>query len=170
MDTLSAAVLVVAATVAMTSGNISSTPAGEASAAGQFDFWLGNWELTSGGKPAGTNTITREYDGAVIMERFAGTGENALHGMSVSVFNPNTGRWNQTWVDNQGGYLDFEGGFDDGKMILSRRATIQGKDVVQRMVWFNITADSFDWNWERSDDGGATWNTLWPIHYERSKQ
>jgi hypothetical protein len=170
MDTISATVLVVAAAVAMTSGSISSTPAGEASAAAQFDFWLGSWELTSGGKPAGTNTITREYDGAVIMERFAGTGENALRGMSVSVFNKNTGRWNQTWVDNQGGYLDFEGGFDDGKMILSRRATIQGKDVVQRMVWFNITADSFDWNWERSDDDGATWNTLWPIHYERSKQ
>jgi hypothetical protein len=170
MNTLHATMLVVGAAMAMGTGNFPSSRAEEASPAAQFDFWLGNWELTSGGKPAGTNTITREYDGAVIMERFAGSGENALHGMSVSVFNKNTGRWNQTWVDNQGGYLDFEGGFADGKMILSRHATIQGKEVAQRMVWFNITPDSFDWNWERSDDNGATWKTLWPIHYERKAQ
>ncbi len=141
--------------------------AGDAGAASHFDFWLGEWNLTSNGKPAGTNTITREYDGAVVMERFVGSGDTRLEGMSVSVFDPRTGNWRQTWVDNQGGYLDFVGGFSDGKMILSRRTTIEGKEVHQRMVWFNITPASFDWNWERSDDGGATWQTLWPLHYER---
>lgn len=104
------------------------------------------------------------------MERFRGTGDGALEGMSVSVFSAATGKWHQTWVDNKGGYLDFTGGYADGRMILSRRATIEGKDVLQRMVWFNITPDSFDWNWERSEDQGATWQTLWPIHYQRSKQ
>ena len=141
--------------------------AGEAGGASQFDFWLGEWNLSSNGKPAGTNTITREYDGAVIMERFVGSGDNQLEGMSVSVFNPRTGNWHQTWVDNQGGYLDFTGGFSDGKMILSRKTTIEGKEVQQRMVWFNITPASFDWSWERSDDGGSTWKTLWPLHYQR---
>jgi len=27
----------------------------------------------------------------------------------------------------------------------------------------------FDWNWERSDDGGATWQVNWNIHYTRKK-
>ena len=150
-----------------TAGNIPPAAADDDPRAAQFDFWVGSWDLTSGGKPAGTNTITREYDGAVIMERFVGSAETALNGMSVSVFDKNTGKWRQTWVDNQGGYLDFVGEFADGKMILSRRTTLQGKDVVQRMVWFNITPDSFDWSWERSEDDGTTWKTVWPIHYTR---
>jgi hypothetical protein len=35
------------------------------------------------------------------------------------------------------------------------------------MVWFDIHPDQFQWNWERSDDGGTTWRTLWHIDYKR---
>lgn len=133
----------------------------------QFDFWLGAWDLTSGGKPAGTNSITRELDGAVVMEHFVSNKEGGLRGISVSVFNANTGQWQQTWVDNQGAYLDFTGGFHDGKMILQRHASKAGQEFLQRMVWYNITPDSLDWSWQRSDDSGTTWKTLWPIHYRR---
>jgi hypothetical protein len=155
--------------VAMTLTPADNPPAASADdpRAAQFDFWLGDWDVSSDGKPAATNTITREYDGAVIVERFVGTAETNLDGMSVSVFNRNTGKWHQTWVDDKGGYLDFVGEFKDGKMILTRRTTLQGKDVVQRMVWFNIAPDSFDWTWERSDDDGATWTTVWPLRYQR---
>ena len=166
MRTLRAAAVILTAMILFATGT-AAYGAGEAGAESHFDFWLGEWNLTSNGKPTGTNTITREYDGAVVMERFVGSGENRLEGMSVSVFNRRTGGWQQTWVDNQGGYLDFVGGFSDGKMILSRKTTIEGKEVHQRMVWFNITPASFDWNWERSDDGGSTWKTLWPLHYQR---
>jgi hypothetical protein len=147
------------------------TPPAPDPRAAQFDFWLGSWDATSGGKPTGTNTITREYDGAVVMEHFVSGTPGGLNGMSVSVFNPKIGKWQQTWVDNQGAYLDFVGEFSDGKMILQRHATTpDGKDFLQRMVWFNIAAGSFDWNWERSDDAGATWKTVWPIHYQRKSK
>jgi len=134
----------------------------------QFDFWVGEWELTwpSG---AGKNRISFTLDSAVIMEEFSGEESMALRGMSVSVFDARAGTWRQTWVDNQGGYLDFEGEFKDGRMILQRSATVQEKSVLQRMVWDNITADSLDWSWERSDDQGQTWKTLWPIHYKRKR-
>ncbi|HEX5132117.1 MAG TPA: hypothetical protein VFX92_06485 [Candidatus Krumholzibacteria bacterium] len=145
------------------------TPPPQDPRAAQFDFWVGVWDLTSGDKPAGTNTITKEFDGAVIMEHFSGIPQPGLNGMSVSVFNPATGKWHQTWVDNQAGYLDFVGEFADGKMILSRHANRAGKDFLQRMVWSNIGPDSFDWSWERSDDNGATWQVVWPIHYTRKK-
>jgi hypothetical protein len=35
------------------------------------------------------------------------------------------------------------------------------------MVWYNIGRDQFDWNWERSDDEGQTWQVLWQIRYTR---
>jgi len=37
------------------------------------------------------------------------------------------------------------------------------------MVWYNITENEFDWNWERSDDGGVTWDVKWQIKYKRKK-
>jgi hypothetical protein len=70
-------------------------------------------------------------------------------------------------VDNNGSYLDFTGTFEDGKMILVRDAVVRGEKCKQRMIWYNIEESQFDWNWERSDDGGITWRTLWQIKYTR---
>jgi hypothetical protein len=140
-----------------------STPEGR-----QFDFWLGTWDLTWEGG-TGTNVITSELGGCVIEENFDGRDAEGkgLVGRSVSVYSPARGRWLQTWVDNSGGYLDFEGEWADGKMVLNRQAERDGKTFLQRMVFHNITDHALEWNWERSDDGGATWKPLWVIHYAR---
>lgn len=144
----------------------------EAAEARQLDFWVGEWKLTwdegrlfEAGE--GTNVVRPVLGGCVIMETFRYP-EGAYYGSSVSTFNPNTGQWHQTWVDNYGGYLDFTGGpQDDGSTILSRQFEHEGQTIAQRMVFHNVAEDSLDWNWERSTDGGETWETLWAIHYER---
>ena len=135
----------------------------------QFDFWLGKWSLTWGENGKGTNTIRRILGGCVIEEQFDGTPSTPLVGMSVSTWSTHWTRWHQTWVDNQGSYLDFTGEWDDidEKMILSRSDVVQGKPVQQRMVWYDITPDALEWNWERSEDGGMTWDVQWNIHYRR---
>ena len=130
----------------------------------QFDFWLGEWDVTWGEDGKGTNHIERILDGKIIQENFSAPD---LKGMSVSSYDPERGLWRQTWVDNSGSYLDFTGKFENGKMILSRDAIVKGQACNQRMVWHNIEADKFDWNWERTDDGGSTWRVLWQIKYTR---
>lgn len=130
----------------------------------QFDFWLGTWDVTWGDDGAGTNHVLRIMDGKVIQENFSAPG---LQGMSVSVYDPERQLWCQTWVDNNGSYLDFTGQFADGKMTLVRNAIVQGAACQQRMVWYNLAPDGFDWNWERSDDGGQTWQVKWQIRYTR---
>jgi hypothetical protein len=91
-----------------------------------------------------------------------------LRGISVSTFDTKTGKWRQTWVDNEGGYLDFVGEFQDGQMILQREALRpDGTKVLQRMIWKNISRNEFDWSWEASLDGGKSWQVNWPIHYKR---
>jgi hypothetical protein len=139
---------------------------GRQAEARQFDFWLGEWDLTWGEGERGTNHISLILDGMVIQEEFDGP-SISLKGLSVSTFNTRLGQWQQTWVDNSGGYLDFSGGFADGKMILSREADVEGKPIMQRMVFYNIAEDELDWNWERSGDGGETWQLVWHIHYQR---
>ena len=45
--------------------------------AGQFDFWLGDWELSWGDSGKGTNKITKVLDGCVILENFDGAPSRA---------------------------------------------------------------------------------------------
>ncbi len=81
----------------------------------QLDFWLGDWDAEWGaspGTPAGTgsNHITKSYEGCVIEEHFDGRPGQHLMGHSVSVYFAPTRQWRQTWVDNEGGYIDLAGG------------------------------------------------------------
>lgn len=100
-------------------------------------------------------------------ENFSGGDSMPLRGMSLSTFDARAQKWKQTWVDNEGGYLDFVGEFRDGHMILAREAAKDRRQVLQRMVFKNISAKDLDWSWERSLDGGKTWQVVWPIHYKR---
>ena len=131
----------------------------------EFDFWLGEWDVHWGEDGCGTNRIERILDGKVIQENFAAPD---LIGTSVSCFDFERQLWCQTWVDNSGSYLDFTGRFENGKMVLERYALVKGQVYKQRMVWYEIEADKFEWNWERSDDG-EKWRVLWNIHYTRKK-
>ena len=134
----------------------------------QFDFWLGEWQVTWGEDGRGTNSIRLILDDRVLLENFDARPAMSFRGMSVSVYNAALGKWLQTWVDSQGSYLDFVGEFTAGQMILQRQAMIDGLPVLQRMVWYNIASDNLDWNWERSGDGGQMWQVLWKIHYTRA--
>jgi Protein of unknown function (DUF1579) len=139
----------------------------------QLDFWVGEWDLTwPGTKPGdvqrGTNSVRRVLDNCVVEENFSGGDEMHLRGKSVSIFDTRAGKWKQTWVDNEGGYLDFVGEFIDGQMILGREVTRpDGAKNLQRMVYKNISKDQFDWSWESSQDTGKTWHVIWPVHYRR---
>ena len=73
----------------------------------------------------------------------------------------------QTWVDSEGTYLDFTGGFENGAMELRRSPELERRPALFRMRWENIGPDSLDSSWQRSDDGGATWTSLWELEYTR---
>ena len=130
----------------------------------QFDFWLGDWDLTWQGG-SGTNSITAPLGDCVIQESFSGDmgNGNVFSGMSVSTYDPKSDQWKQTWVDNAGSYLVFTGGMDGDRMILRG-----GNEQTQtRMIFDDIKEDSLLWHWEASTDGGKTWQSRWIINYKR---
>ena len=133
----------------------------------QLDFWLGEWDVSWGDGQQGTNRVDRILDGRVIWENFDGGPAMPFRGMSVSAYNPKIGLWQQTWVDTEGTYWHFIGEFRDGRMIFATDDIADGKPVKLRMVFYNIQPDELDWDWERSDDGGETWELRWKIHYRR---
>ncbi len=143
----------------------------------QFDFWLGEWDLTwpagqtggaEGETGSGTNRIERLFGDCVIEESFS-TSDGKFQGRSLSVYDDKAGLWRQTWVDSSGGYLALTGGMAGDVMEL--RTALEQREaetVVSRMIFTDITADSLTWHWQGSRDGGETWNELWTISYRRS--
>ena len=135
--------------------------------AAQFDFWVGEWDLTWGEDGQGTNKIIKILDRRVIHESFSAMPAVEFRGISLSVFDTAAGLWKQTWVDSSGLYLDFVGGWEGDRMVLQRQGIVEGQPVSQRMVWYNIQMDTLEWLWQRSEDGDDSWSTLWHIHYQR---
>ena len=156
---------VVTFTKAQTSSNQKPCSSPEAS---QFDFWMGDWELTWNDTSKGTNQITKIMNGCTLHENFFDPALN-YKGESWSVYNPAKKMWQQTWVDNGGGYIALTGNFENGEMKLSTqpRKMPDGKEQIARMVFYNIAPNNFDWRWESTTDNGATWKTNWLIHYKR---
>jgi hypothetical protein len=108
--------------------------------------------LWEGGR--GTNTVTAELGGAVLLERF----ESAdLRGLSVSVHDG--AEWRQAWVDDNRAYLDFRGGMVGDELHLRHRDTM-------RMRFTEIEPDSLVWLWEKRS--GGAWQLQWRIDYARS--
>jgi hypothetical protein len=134
--------------------------------AGEFDFWVGEWDAQwEGGR--GSNTVTSELGGSVILERFDGRPGTTLRGLSVSVFDRELECWRQTWVDSRGGYLDFTGGVgDDGVMELRHEKLEDGIVVPFRMRFTEVKRESFIWLWERGAAEGR-WSEQWRIRYTR---
>jgi hypothetical protein len=131
-----------------------------------LDFWIGDWTVSWPGG-TGTNRIRRILDDRVIEEVFECHGEDgSLYGRSHSVLDAADGRWKQTWVDSSGAYLDFVGVPVDGRISFQRTAP---DGALQRMVWLHVREDGFRWEWQRSEDGGATWQVSWPLNYSAAR-
>ena len=68
--------------------------------ASQFDFWLGDWNLTYNDTLHATNHIEKIMGGCTVQENF---NDPNMHysGKSWSVYSKNYKMWQQTWVDNE---------------------------------------------------------------------
>lgn len=143
--------------------------AGEVLGTGALDFWIGTWDVSWDGGGHGTNTIRQILGDRVIEETFHGAdADGSLDGRSLSVRDAADGRWRQTWVDSNGAYLDFVGIEVDGQIALQRDAIIDGAAGLQRMIWLDVTQATLRWQWQRSRDGGASWELAWEIRYRRA--
>ncbi len=142
-----------------------------------YDFWIGDWELTWQGPnkelKKGENKIERILNNKVIQENFTaleGDDSSRFKGKSWSVYKPNTNQWKQTWVDNSGAYLDFEGFTEDSLIGFKRSFTDKnGIERHQRMIFYDIKEDSFLWDWQSSTDS-KNWTLLWRINYQRKSK
>ncbi len=131
----------------------------------QFDFWIGEWDVTVQGKPAGTSSITLEEQGCVIHEHW--TGARGGTGQSFNFYDQLTRDWHQVWVDNSGTWLHLTGAFAGEKMTFTGVAP--GPDKVptqQRLTFFKNADGTVRQFWETSRDG-KSWQTSFDGLYRK---
>ena len=120
----------------------------------QFDFWLGDWDVTPNGSGPGarkaSSHITAEAGGCAVFEDFT---DLSYHGVSVNVYNPATQHWHQTYVDTDHARLIFEGGLVGSDMILTM------PNHADRIAWSPLSGGRVRQHGEASTDGGQTWPT-----------
>ena len=149
----------------------------------QFDFWVGDWELTSHSPMPGkdewqvdpgtpTDHVEVVLDGCGLLQRWEGvpdgTTATPLRGMSLSKWEPAIGKWRQVWIDNQGPMLIFTGEFKDGRMELyTDPREADGKTIVMRQVFQGIARERMSWSWERSEDAGKSFRPVWKLDCRR---
>ncbi len=115
-----------------------------------FDFWLGNWEVFNKNETiAGYNEITEIQNNCVIKENWkSATGKYT--GTSNSFYNAKTDKWEQIWVDNQGGVLHLKGNKVENQMILYTDEEIneKGEKIKHRVTWTKNNDGTVRQYWE----------------------
>jgi hypothetical protein len=135
----------------------------------QFDFWLGEWDVTTpDGKPAGTSRIESIAGGAGLLENWQDI--DGSSGKSLNVYNPAKKQWQQFWVGTGGGVLELAGGMVAGNMVLGGEHLAGGKPLLEKITWRPNVDGSVRQHWEQSTDGGKTWTTAFDGLYRRKKQ
>ncbi|MCB0429665.1 MAG: hypothetical protein H6585_07165 [Flavobacteriales bacterium] len=131
-----------------------------------FDFWLGEWEVTNPqGKLAGHNRITMEQDSCVLAEHWTGNG-GKFTGTSLNFFDEGDQQWHQTWTDNQGGSLLLAGRMINGSMVLDDKSSTGNTETYNRITWTPNSDGTVRQHWEKTEDGGKTWATLFDGTYK----
>jgi hypothetical protein len=137
-----------------------------------LDFWVGDWTAEweqNGRKGTGTNRITRdEYGSCVITERFR-IDDGSFNGFSISTYTAGAQKWRQTWMDDQGGYIDLVGGPVSGSDHIFMLETKRASETApyQRMIFQDVKQDSFTWRWQRRGNADEPWQDQWVIRYRR---
>jgi len=155
---------------------LAQTPPVPAPVNHDFDFWLGDWNVTTpDGNPAGTNRIESVAGGRGLYENWEGAtqpnGQPGGDGKSLNAFNPAKKQWQQFWIGGGGNVLELAGGLVDGKMVLlsAERPLRDGRSVTNRITWTPNPDGTVRQLWEQSFDAGKTWQTAFDGLYRRKK-
>lgn len=151
----------------------------------RFEWFIGNWDIESRVRKSAESddwleeTLyaehTYELNHHIIFEHFFGpVGEQPYEAWSIRKYNSQADRWQQKWFDTSAPYvLNWSGTFNEaGEFIgyneryLNAEFEIVG-ETATREIFYNIQADSFDWRYETTADGGKTWIITWTLKYTR---
>jgi hypothetical protein len=144
-----------------------------------FDVLVGNWKATLKrlDKPLSGSTTWTDYEGTQITTNVWGgrasltefsvrnrqTGAT-VEGLTLRLYDPATGQWSLYWANAKDPVLGLPpvvGEFKDGRGEFWSQETRDGRAILVRYVWSDITATTAHFEQSFSADGGKTWEANW---------
>jgi hypothetical protein len=141
-----------------------------------FDFSFGSWKthIKRLQHPLYGSSTWAEYEGTSVVRKIwngrAGLGETEADGpgghieaMSLRLYNPETHQWNLMYASSQNGILSVasSGEFKNGRGEFVDSESFNGKNILVRQGWSDVTPASCHFEQAFSADGGKTWEVNW---------
>ena len=125
----------------------------------QFDFWVGYWDVYDAKGRQIANSLIEKVYGCGIRENwrpFKGAG-----GGSLNIYVPETGKWEQFWIDSGGTRALFVGGWNGKSMVIEGK---WGGPLVR--ITYTANADgSVRQHGVQSTDEGKSWAPSFDLLY-----
>ena len=137
-----------------------------------FDFDFGTWKthihrildpFSASSKAIdlnGTVTVRKVWGGRAQLEEIEADGPNGRwEGMTLFLYNPQSHQWSMSFINSKVGSLTTPliGSFKDGRGELFSSDEFNGRSILVRGVWSDITPDAHRYTESYSNDGGKTW-------------
>jgi hypothetical protein len=149
-----------------------------------FDFNFGVWKThikrilnpLSGSTESlelnGTVTVRKVWGGRAQLEEIEADGPGGhWEGLTFFLYDPKARQWSQTFASSaDGAFSDgLIGSFKDGIGELFARDTFNGRSILVRGRWSDITPNSHHFEEDYSDDGGTTWHPAFIANLTRER-
>jgi hypothetical protein len=150
-------------------------PSAERDGQHDFDPLIGSWKFrlkrrlrpltgsTEWVDLEGTGVCYKIWDGRANLDTVELDGPTGhIEGLTLRTYNPQSHQWRLYWANSKNGIIDPPqvGEFKDGRGEFFAQDTINGKTILIRFAWTNMTSTPhFEQSF--SDDGGKTWEVNW---------
>ena len=92
-------------------------------------------------------------------------------GLALRIFDIGAQEWTVRWVNSTNGVLQppVRGRFDADGCVLEGPDSDEGRPIIARYIWSDITPATARWTQAFSYDDGATWEINWVMDFTRAE-
>lgn len=149
-----------------------------------FDFQFGTWNthIKRLRKPLTGSTDWVEYDGTSVVRKVWDGRASSLElevdgpaghieGFGIRLYNNETGQWSLNWANGSNSVMTTPtiGEFKNGRGEFYDQELFNGRAILDRNTFSDITSNSSRFEQAFSDDGGKTWEINWIMTFTRKK-
>jgi hypothetical protein len=141
-----------------------------------FDFEIGTWKThlrrlvhpltgsTQWIELEGTSVVRKIWNGRANLVELEVDGPTGhIEGLSLRLYDPQSHQWSLNFANSTGGAFGQPtiGEFKNGRGEFFDQELYNGRMILVRGVWSDITPDSCRFEQSFSDDGGKSWEVNW---------
>jgi len=152
-----------------------------------FDWMLGNWKAdlkrlvnpltgsTTWVAYEGTQTTTKVLNGKAVMDEFvvdSPASKTSVEALTIRLYNPANQTWSIYWANAKNGEFSMPatvGRWTNGRGEFYDHEQLNGRWILVRYVWSDVTPTSAHFEQAFSVDGGKTWEANWISNITRTK-